>query len=174
MRVANGPWTGYNVHMERLSVYVETTIPSAIFSVRSDPFSVTMRETTRLWWDTRRQDFDLFTSVATEDELSAGRFPNQEEMISLVAGIARLEVSPDVKGLAQLYAREKLVPRLENSRDAVHLAAACFNNCDALLTWNISHLANPNKVDHLITINGRINISTPKILTPEHLMEPWP
>ena len=160
--------------MERLSVYVETSIPSAIYSVRSDPFSVSMRETTRLWWDTRRQDFDLFTSAVIDEELSAGRFPNQEEMISLVAEITRLEVSPDVKGLAQLYAREKVVPRVESSQDAIHLAVACFNNCDALLTWNIRHLANPNKVDHLTTINGRINISTPKILTPEHLMEPWP
>ncbi len=160
--------------MGRLSIYVETTIPSAIYSVRSDPFSVSTRETTRLWWDTRRQDFDLFTSVAVDEELQDGRFPKQAEMISILAEIPRLEVSPEVKGLAQLYAREKVVPRVENSQDAVHLAVACFNNCDALLTWNIRHLANPNKVDHLITINGRINISTPKILTPEHLMEPWP
>ncbi len=160
--------------MGRLSIYVETTIPSAIYSVRSDPFSVTMRETTRLWWDTRRQESDLFTSAAVDEELQDGRFPKQAEMISILAEIPRLEVLPEVMGLARLYAREKLVPRVENSRDAIHLAIACFNNCDALLTWNIRHLANPNKVDHLITINGRINISTPKILTPEHLMEPWP
>ena len=53
--------------------------------------------------------------------------------------------------------------------DAVHLAVACVSEMDFLLTWNIRHLANPNKLDHLTVINRRLGLLTPHIVTPEAL-----
>ena len=158
--------------MERLSVYVETTIPSALYSVRSDPFSLAAQESTRVWWEHRREDFDLCTSEAVEQELRRGSFPKQPEMLEWLVAMPKLELTPTVEGLARLYANERLVPRLEVSLDAVHLAAACFYGCDILLILNIRHLANPNKVDHLAAINFRTGMSTPRILTPEFFSEP--
>jgi hypothetical protein len=109
-----------------------------------------------------------------EEELGATLFPHQEEMIALLEGIPRLELSSEVHTLSARYADELLVPRLQASLDGVHLAVACYHDCDVLLTWNIRHLANPNKVDHLRAVNARLDQSTPKILTPDYLMEPWP
>ncbi len=40
---------------------------------------------------------------------------------------------------------------------------------DFLRTWNIRHLANPNRTDHLIVINRRLGLLTPAIVTPEML-----
>ncbi|MCK6483433.1 MAG: hypothetical protein L6R00_04770 [Phycisphaerae bacterium] len=55
--------------------------------------------------------------------------------------------------------------------DATHLAVACVQEVDFLLTWNIRHLANPNKLDHLTIINRRLGLLTPQIVTPEMLWE---
>ena len=37
------------------------------------------------------------------------------------------------------------------------------------LTWNLRHLANPNKVEHMTVINRRLGLLTPVILSPELL-----
>ena len=33
--------------------------------------------------------------------------------------------------------------------DAIHVAVACIHSIDYLLSWNVRHLANPNKLLHL-------------------------
>ena len=66
------------------------------------------------------------------------------------------------------YVDELLVPG-DVGGDAIHLAIACANEMDFLLTWNIRHLANPNKVDHLTVINRRLGLLSPQIVTPEAL-----
>lgn len=37
------------------------------------------------------------------------------------------------------------------------------------MTWNIRHLANPNKLEHLLITNRRLGLLTPQIVTPEML-----
>ncbi len=46
---------------------------------------------------------------------------------------------------------------------------ACVHDIDSALTWNIRHLANPNKLHHLTVINRRLGLLTPQIVTPEML-----
>lgn len=58
--------------------------------------------------------------------------------------------------------------------DALHVAASCIHRIDYLLSWNVRHLANPNKVSHLQTICVRTGHIPPKIVTPELLWEPVP
>ena len=53
--------------------------------------------------------------------------------------------------------------------DSIHVALASYHEVDFLLTWNIRHLANPNKQEHLVTVNRRLALLTPTIVTPEML-----
>ncbi len=86
----------------------------------------------------------------------------------LVDPLPRLDVDDEVLGVAARYVEEKLVPARLGG-DAAHLAVACVYEVDFLLTWNIRHLANPNKLDHLTVINRRLGLLTPQIVTPEML-----
>ena len=70
--------------------------------------------------------------------------------------------------VARRYIQENLVPA-DIRGDALHLAVACVHEMDFLLTWNIRHLANPNKTGHLTVINRRLGLLTPQIVTPEML-----
>ncbi len=56
------------------SVYIETSIPSFYFEVRTEPEMVARREWTRQWWDNHFRDYDVVTSVAVVDELATGSF----------------------------------------------------------------------------------------------------
>jgi hypothetical protein len=54
-------------------VYLETTIPSYLMARPSrDLVTAAHQQITREWWETRRQDFDLFISQMVIDEASAG------------------------------------------------------------------------------------------------------
>jgi len=54
-------------------VYIETTIPSYLTAWRSPELSMAAKQqTTRQWWDERREHFELFISDAVLLEASGG------------------------------------------------------------------------------------------------------
>ena len=61
------------------------------------------------------------------------------------------------------------MPR-QPAADALHLALALHYACDMLLTWNCIHLANPNKLHHIETINKRLGLPIPAVVTPLQLL----
>jgi len=149
-------------------VYIGASVPSAYVSNRSDPGSLYRRAVTRQWWHEEAQRYELTTSVATLEELSRGNYPGRDEAIALVQGLPLLELNDEVENVAELYIRHHLMPD-EEGGDALHLAIASVHEVDYLLTWNIRHLANPNKVEHMTVINRRLGLMTPTILSPETL-----
>jgi hypothetical protein len=150
------------------AVYIETTIPSAYVSERTDPGSLHRRNVTRQWW---REQLDRYNAHVSDNvvlELRRGDWPGQEEAIELIDPLPRLRVDSEVLAVARRYVDERLVPA-DIAGDATHLATACVHETAFLLTWNIRHLANPNKLDHLTIINRRLGLLTPAIVTPEML-----
>lgn len=150
------------------SVYIETTIPSAYVSERTDPGSLHRRSITRQWWREQLERYNAHISDNVVLELRQGDWPGQNEAIELMDSLPRLRVDPEVLAVARRYIDERLVPA-DIAGDAAHLAVACVHEMDFLLTWNIRHLANPNKLDHLTIINRRLGLLTPVIVTPEML-----
>jgi hypothetical protein len=150
------------------SVFIETTVPSAYVSVRNDPGSAHRRESTRQWWTNQLAFYAPWISDAVMVELSSGEWPGKPEALSLVRDLPRLAVDEETIAVARRYIEERLVPGGLGG-DAVHLATACVNEMDFLLSWNIRHLANPNKQDHLTVINRRLGLLTPIIVTPDML-----
>lgn len=55
--------------------------------------------------------------------------------------------------------------------DAVHVAVACVHGLEYILSWNVRHLANPNKVAHLRAVCTRAGYAPPAIVTPDLLWE---
>ena len=149
-------------------VYLETTIPSAYASTRTDPSSIHRREVTRAWWGEQRSRYDIWTSEAVVLELAQGDWPGKAIAMDMMDPVRRVPISEEVVNVARRYVRERLVPgNLQG--DALHLAAACVHEFDFLLTWNIRHLANPNKLAHLTVVNRRLGLLTPQVVTPEML-----
>lgn len=149
-------------------VYIETSVPSAYVSNRTDPGSLHRRSVTREWWSDQVVRYDARVSDAVVLELSQGDWAGKAEALRLVEPLPRLVIDAEIIAVATRYVEERVVPA-GLSGDAAHLAVACVHEVDFLLTWNIRHLANPNKLNHLTVINRRMGLLTPQIVTPEML-----
>ncbi len=128
------------------------------------------RHQTRLWWSTHRARYELYTSEAVLAELLQGDFPAREESVRLLDGTPVLPVGDEIRGVVQAYLDHRVMPR-GHMGDAFQLAFACVYGLDYLLTWNCRHLANPSKAAHIMTINRRLGLLTPTMLTPQLLVE---
>jgi len=150
------------------SVYIEISVFSAYVTRRTDSSSVYRRDATRLWWAGELSKFEAFTSDVVLAELATGVWQGQDEAIALMQAVSRLPWTDEAMAVAQAYIREKLMSH-ELAGDAGHLALAAINDIEYLATWNVRHLANPNKLEHLQVINRRLGLFTPQIVTPDML-----
>ena len=150
-------------------IYIETTIPSYYCDDRPELAGDIAR--TREWWDEERVLYECFISAVVLDELGAGSYPSREACLALVAELPLVEVNAEVLEVAEAYRSQALMPR-DPVADAVHVALASVYRMDYLLTWNSQHLANVNKARRLAELNTRMNLGTPRLITP-HVIYPW-
>ncbi len=151
-------------------VYVETSYISACVTERTDTASSYRRQTSREWWNTQRLRHDVFVSEEVLAELAHADFRQSEQALEFSREVPILPITPEVRGLAQVLVREKVMPG-PLTGDALHVSLATCHVMDYLLTWNVRHLANPNKIEHLQKICVRVGFVPPRIITPELLWE---
>jgi hypothetical protein len=150
-------------------VYLETSFFSAMVSRRTDPRTAGWRVTSRDWWANQTHHHDLFISAEVVRELSAPDFPDSDDALALLGGLAALDLTDEVIDLAGLLVSERLMPGPATGGDAFHIACAIIHRMDYVLTWNVKHLANPNKRTHLGIVCMRLGLSVPTLVTPDLL-----
>lgn len=88
-----------------------------------------------------------------------------------VAEVPLIDIDEEVRGLASIFVAERVMPA-PIAGDAIHVAAACVHEIEYVLSWNVRHLANPNKAEHLRVVCVRAGYLPPRIVTPDLLWEP--
>ena len=154
-----------------LKIYIETTIPSFYFEARRNVECVSRRNWTRRWWDEHRHEHQLVTSLVVRDELSDPKYPESKRRnaLALLDELPVLDLNARIDGIVETYVASLLMPQ-QPTADAIHLALASLYGCDVLLTWNCVHLANPNKFRHIQSINKRLKLAVPAVITPLELL----
>jgi hypothetical protein len=151
------------------TIYIETTIPSYYFNSREDAELKVLSKWTREWWDERRHEANLVTSLAVIEELSGGNHPFKKEKLALMDKIPLLPVTQKAIDVARVYVARKAMPN-DPKGDALHLALASVYKCDMLLSWNCRHIVNYQKAGHLKQLNGELRLGVPMLLTPMELL----
>ncbi len=146
-------------------VYIETTIPSFYYTLRTDTESVARMNWTRQWWSEFAPEFTLVSSPAVVAELRRGAGETTGQRISLLKDVELLEVTDQVEDVANVYI-DRLVMPDDPGGDALHLALASVHRVDVLLTWNCRHLANPSKMEHIRLVNYELGLPMPLLTTP--------
>jgi hypothetical protein len=166
------PFSGFGPMEEsiRQRVSTETTIPSFYYEVRTEPEMIARRNWARAWWDSRRQGYQLVTSVAVVDDLQAGTFPNQDQALDVLIDISLVPVEPAIVEVVETYIQRMVKPR-DPTGDALYLALGSYHKCDFLLKWNVQHLANANKFAPIRRINALLGLFTPALVTPLELLD---
>ncbi len=149
-------------------VYLDTTLISACVGDRNDAASVYRRNATVDWWATQSGRHELFVSAEVLAELSHQNYRHREAALAWVSDAKIVELTEEVFGFASILVRERLMPS-PVAGDAIHVAAATVHLMDYLLSWNVRHLANPNKLTHLQAICLRHGLTAPRIVTPDLL-----
>lgn len=150
-------------------IYVETSIPSFYFEVRTEPEMVARRDWTRQFWAHESHNFELVSSEAVLSELEKGEFPGKNDAIELINALAFLAIEPEIADIVDSYIEQQIMPR-DPAGDALHLAVASYHDCDFLLTWNCKHLANANKFGNIRRANVKLSLTVPLLVTPLELL----
>ena len=153
------------------TVYLETTIIGYLAMRVSSVLRVAAnQQTTREWWDSRRQGFDVFVSRFVVDECSDGDPVAAQDRLAYLDGIPLLAVPDDVNSLAEALGAG--VPLPENAAiDALHIAVAAVNGVEYLLTWNCKHIAHPSMRPRIERVCREMGYEPPVICTPQELLE---
>jgi predicted nucleic acid-binding protein len=159
--------------MDRTRAYVETTIPSFYHDERKAGEIAIMRHWTRVWWSGAHKRYELVTSAAVLREIFLGPDHRQARWLELVRDLEWFSVDDVVQEIARTYIAHKLMPA-DPSGDALHLAIASYHRCDFLVTWNRRHLANANKFGHIRSVNEKLGLFVPTLVTPLQPLEMKP
>jgi hypothetical protein len=151
-------------------VYLETSFVSACVTDRTDVRSLYRREASLEWWAEQSSRHSLFISAEVMDELANPAHRRARESLEFVAAVPLLPIDEGVHGLAKILVRETAMPGPAKG-DAIHVAVACIHGMEYMLSWNVRHLANPNKIEHLRRVCLRVGVVPPRILTPDLLWE---
>lgn len=152
-------------------IYLETSFISACVTERSDPASTYRNDASQEWWDSSRDEHDVFVSAATVAELGHRTNESGEDALALIQDLQWLPVTDEVRGLAHLLVQEQILPGPAVG-DAVHVALATVHHLDYILTWDVRHLANVRALRGLRQLCLRLGLTPPDIITSESLWEP--
>lgn len=154
----------------KAKVYIETSVVSYLTARPSkNAFIARYQQATQDWWQLRRHDFDLFTSLLVINEASAGDQQMAQQRLQVLATIPLVDLKQEARDLAhQLIDRGPLPAKAAD--DALHIALAAVHGLDYLLTWNCKHIANAEMRQPLIRICSAAGFTAPVTCTPEELM----
>lgn len=150
-------------------IYLETTIISYLAARPSkDLITAAHQQVTHDWWQSRRRDFDLFSSQLVIQESSAGDAGVAQTRLQLLSDISLVQVNLDCVSLARALVEKGPIPE-KAAVDALHIAIATVHGMDYLLTWNCKHIANAEMQTAVNRICRSAGYEPPVICTPEEL-----
>ena len=153
------------------SVYIETSIVShATARASNDPVVRVLQTQARLWWDTQRSVFDLYTSQTVLDEAALGNATAAADRLRLLHDLDLVPVNDEVRRIAGELLARSLMPQ-KATVDALHVAAAAVAGVDYLLTQNCRHIANAYVMPRVYAMLEELGVSRPLICTPVEFLE---
>jgi len=152
-------------------VYIETSVISYLTArLSSDLIVAAHQKLTDDWWETRRFDFELYTSELVFEEARRGDPQAAQKRIMALPKISLLELKPESLELAEVFLyQQHLLPETAR-QDALHIATAITGGMDYLLTWNCRHIANAElqkaiaRISHQKGYNNIPILCTPEVL----------
>ena len=153
------------------SVYLETSVVSYLTARPSrDVILAGQQMATRLWWEERRQHFDVFISRLVWEESSVGDLEAVKRRLKILQPIRWLQIDGDAGRLAGYLIKEKIIPQ-NAMDDALHIAIAAVHETHFLITWNFAHINNAAIETRLRLACEKHGFHCPVICNPEELME---
>ena len=151
-------------------IYLETSVVSYL-TARPSLHIITAAHqlvTTR-WWETRRFEFEIWTSELVLEEAGRGDREAAAQRLAVLAELPLLQITSDASKLASAIVQDHLLPDRAFA-DALHIATASVHSMEYLLTWNCSHIANAELLPRVTGLVEERGFRMPFVCTPEELL----
>ena len=154
----------------RQSVYIETSIVSYLASKPSrDIIVAAHQQITQNWWDSRKDQFNLFISELVLREAGSGDPEASSQRLSYLEGIPSIIMKEEAYTLAENLIINGTIPQGAFA-DALHIAVSTVHGMEFLLTWNCKHIANAEMKGRIEKACRSHGFEPPILCTPEELM----
>ena len=151
-------------------LYLETTIPSYLVARPSKDLRLAAdQETTRQWWESERQEYELFISQAVVAEVSKGDADFAAARLAHLRDLPLLPRTPGASALITHLLASGIIPAVAGD-DAAHIGLAAAHQMDFLLTWNCRHINNHHIRSRIERACEAFDFAAPDICTPAELM----
>ncbi|HPA25567.1 MAG TPA: PIN domain-containing protein [bacterium] len=155
--------------VKKLKIYFDTSVPSSYY----DATAPEQTKLTKLFWQKYLKKYQPFISEATIAEIERTKdLIKHENILKLVKNFHLLKIDKDVQKIATSYLDSEIIPK-NYPIDALHIACATVNKIYFLITWNITHMANPNRRKALTEFNAKNNLFIPQLTTPQELIQTY-
>ena len=152
-------------------VYIETTIISYLTARPTHNVVIAGRQqSTRDWWGTAANRFELVASELVLNEARAGDPEAAGARLAAINSLTLLDATEEALELAQQLVNSGVVPT-KAAEDAAHIAIAVVNGIEYLVTWNYRHIANAAIRLQIETVCRNAGFEPVIICTPDELME---
>ncbi len=153
------------------TVYIETSVVGYLTSWPQENVTVAGHQnTTRKWWSTAPERFELFVSQLVARECSDGDSNAMQQRLNSLDGIPVLPITPEAEDLADALILGHAVPE-NQPNDALHIALAAAHGVQYLVSWNFRHIVNAAVRPAIERVCRDAGYDPPIICTPEELLE---
>lgn len=153
------------------SLYVETSVIGYLTSwPRQDVTVAGHQNTTKLWWSTAVERFDLFVSQVVVRECSDGDSDAVRARLASIDDRSVLPITLETEALAAALVQGNAVPESQPN-DALHIALAAVHRVQYLVSWNFRHIVNASLRPAIERVCREAGYHPPIICTPEELLE---
>ncbi len=137
--------------MKRLKLYLETSAWNFYFA---DDAPEKKAVTLQFFERVTQGKYDIFISEVVFTEIARASDEKEKKLLNLIGEFhpAQLELTEEVIALSQTYLDAGVLPPRAVA-DARHAAIATIYEMDALISWNLDHLANLWKMEKINGIN---------------------
>ncbi len=151
--------------MKKLKIYLDTSV---ISHLQADDVPDKMAKTLLLWTEIQQGFYTVVILELVLDELESCSEPKKTFMFEKLSIINfdDVEISDEIRILANKYVEEGIFP-IKYFDDALHVACASVNTCNAVISWNFKHMVKLKTILSVNGINKYMGYGEIEILTPE-------
>lgn len=137
--------------MKRLKLYLETTVWNFYFA---DDAPEKRDATITFFRAIKKGIYEIFISNVVFEEIEQASADEKQRLIDLIKSYHPKDIAltPEMVRLSQKYLTESALPK-RAQKDAIHVAVATMAEMDALISWNLKHLANLRRMERINGIN---------------------
>lgn len=154
--------------MRKPKVYLDTTIPNYVFNSHTPDKQEAVR---RLFDSIKKEKLEAFISDIVLREISETKDNAlRDKLLEQLRGLSILDISEECERLASEYILRGIIPE-EFKDDALHIAYASVYEMDFLISYNYEHIVKIKTIDKVNGVNLLLGFKTPRIVTPEEVLD---